>query len=75
MTEPTTKEPDKKPFLYVVVCACGIAGDVGTLITVAQERHSGAGVVATPTGVGLPRRRGHRGPDRLPDPLGLAHTR
>jgi hypothetical protein len=37
VTEPTTKEPDKKPFLYVVVCARGIAGDVGTLITAAQE--------------------------------------
>ncbi|MFF4030950.1 hypothetical protein ACFYZ2_14500 [Streptomyces sviceus] len=31
MTELTTKEPAKKPFLYVVVCACGIAGDVGTV--------------------------------------------
>lgn len=32
MTEPTTKEPGKKPFLYVAVCACGIAGDVGKAI-------------------------------------------
>lgn len=30
---------DKKPFLYVVVCAAGVAGDVGKLITHAQERH------------------------------------
>ncbi len=33
-----TAEPtQKKPFLYVVVCASGIAGDVGKLITAAQE--------------------------------------
>ncbi|MFF7976731.1 flavoprotein [Streptomyces sp. NPDC007905] len=53
MTEPTTKEPDKKPFLYVVVCACGIAGDVGKLITAAQERNWDVGVVATPQGLGF----------------------
>ncbi|MGY4997550.1 flavoprotein [Streptomyces sp. 900105245] len=53
MTEPTTKEPAKKPFLYVVVCACGIAGDVGKLITAAQERNWGVGVVATPQGLGF----------------------
>ncbi|MFI7393159.1 flavoprotein [Streptomyces tendae] len=51
MTEPTT--PEKKPFLYVVVCACGIAGDVGQLITAAQERHWDVGVVATPQGLGF----------------------
>ncbi|MFI2203949.1 flavoprotein [Streptomyces sp. NPDC020192] len=43
----------KKPFLYVVVCAAGVAGDVGRLITAAQERHWGAGVVATPQGLGF----------------------
>ncbi|MEV7977386.1 flavoprotein [Streptomyces sp. NPDC086519] len=53
MTEPTTKEPDKKPFLYVVVCASGIAGDVGKLITAAQERNWDVGVVATPQGLGF----------------------
>ncbi|MFI6550998.1 flavoprotein [Streptomyces prunicolor] len=51
MTEPTA--PEKKPFLYVVVCACGIAGDVGKLITAAQERHWDVGVVATPQGLGF----------------------
>jgi hypothetical protein len=53
VTEPTTKEPDKKPFLYVVVCARGIAGDVGTLITAAQEGNWDVGVVATPQGLGF----------------------
>ena len=51
MTEPNA--PEKKPFLYVVVCACGIAGDVGKLITAAQERHWDVGVVATPQGLGF----------------------
>ncbi|MER5209834.1 flavoprotein [Streptomyces sp. NPDC002838] len=37
-----------KPFLYVVVCAAGIAADVSELITVAQERDWEAGVIATP---------------------------
>ncbi|MFJ5640708.1 flavoprotein [Streptomyces sp. NPDC093223] len=51
MSEPTA--PEKKPFLYVVVCACGIAGDVGKLITTAQERHWDVGVVATQQGLGF----------------------
>lgn len=42
-------EPDGKPFLYVVVCAAGIAADVGELITAAQERNWEVGVFATPT--------------------------
>jgi hypothetical protein len=37
-----------KPFLYVVVCAAGIAADVGTLITAAQARGWEVGVIATP---------------------------
>ncbi|MGW1952714.1 flavoprotein [Streptomyces sp. NPDC001920] len=37
-----------KPFLYVVVCAAGIAADVGTLITAAQQRDWEVGVIATP---------------------------
>ncbi|WP_330465027.1 flavoprotein [Streptomyces longwoodensis] len=41
-------ESDRKPFLYVVVCAAGIAVDVGTLITAAQERDWEVGVIATP---------------------------
>ncbi|MEU1030703.1 flavoprotein [Streptomyces mirabilis] len=51
MTEPNT--PEKMPFLYVVVCACGLAGDVGKLITAAQERHWDVGVIATPQGLGF----------------------
>lgn len=49
-------QPDrqtKKPFLYVVVCASGIAGDVGILITAAQEANWDVGVVATPQGLGF----------------------
>ncbi|WP_328868704.1 flavoprotein [Streptomyces sp. NBC_00287] len=49
MSEPNTP----KPFLYVVVCACGIAGDVGKLITAAQERHWDVGIVATAQGLGF----------------------
>lgn len=43
----------KKPFLYVVVCASGIAGEVGKLITAAREQHWDVGVVATPQGLGF----------------------
>ncbi|MFD6971080.1 flavoprotein [Streptomyces sp. NPDC059949] len=41
-------EPPRRPFLYVVVCAAGIADEVGTLITAAQERNWDVGVIATP---------------------------
>ncbi|GGY04909.1 hypothetical protein GCM10010384_06500 [Streptomyces djakartensis] len=51
MTEPTA--PDKKPFLYVVVCAAGVACDVGKLITAAQEANWDVGVIATPQGFGF----------------------
>lgn len=37
-----------KPFLYVVVCAAGVAVDVGRLITAAQARGWEVGVIATP---------------------------
>ncbi|WP_399893748.1 flavoprotein [Streptomyces sp. BBFR51] len=37
-----------KPFLYVVVCAAGVARDVGRLITAARERDWEVGVFATP---------------------------
>lgn len=37
-----------RPFLYVVVCAAGVARDVGTLIAAAQERGWEVGVIATP---------------------------
>ncbi|MCI3242209.1 MULTISPECIES: flavoprotein [Streptomyces] len=42
-----TQHPPK-PFLYVVVCAAGVAADVGRLITAAQERGWDVGVFATP---------------------------
>ncbi|WP_405486493.1 hypothetical protein [Streptomyces sp. NBC_00096] len=41
-------DSQRKPFLYVVVCAAGIADDVGKLITAAQERNWDVGVIATP---------------------------
>ncbi|GAA3782520.1 flavoprotein [Streptomyces chiangmaiensis] len=41
-------EDASKPFLYVVVCAAGIAEDICTLITAAQERDWEVGVIATP---------------------------
>ncbi|CAL9627438.1 flavoprotein [Streptomyces sp. enrichment culture] len=37
-----------EPFLYVVVCAAGIADGVGTLVTAAQARGWQVGVIATP---------------------------
>ncbi|MGW3506651.1 flavoprotein [Streptomyces sp. NPDC000994] len=49
------KEPGTasgKPFLYVVVCAAGIAEGVSKLITAAQERGWEAGVIATPVAMG-----------------------
>ncbi|MFE3328349.1 flavoprotein [Streptomyces sp. NPDC059176] len=45
-------QPDK-PFLYVVVCAAGIAGNVDKLITAAHGRNWDVGVVATPQGLGF----------------------
>ncbi|MEV8433738.1 flavoprotein [Streptomyces chartreusis] len=41
-------EQARKPFLYVVVCAAGIAADVSKLISAAQERDWETGVIATP---------------------------
>ncbi|MBT2416835.1 flavoprotein [Streptomyces sp. ISL-22] len=43
-----TAQDERPPFLYVVVCAAGIAADVGKLITAAQEREWHVGVIATP---------------------------
>ncbi|MEU6480750.1 flavoprotein [Streptomyces sp. NPDC047017] len=51
MTEP--QAPEKKPFLYVVVCAAGVADSVGKLITAAQEANWDVGIVATPQGLGF----------------------
>lgn len=42
-----------KPFLQIVVCAAGVADDVGKLIGAAHQRHWDVGVVATPTGLGF----------------------
>ncbi|MER6108131.1 flavoprotein [Streptomyces hirsutus] len=41
-------EQASKPFLYVVVCAAGVAADVSKLITAAQEQGWEVGVIATP---------------------------
>ncbi|MDX3527474.1 flavoprotein [Streptomyces sp. ID05-39B] len=41
-------QDENPPFLYVVVCAAGIAADVGKLITAAQRREWHVGVIATP---------------------------
>ncbi|MGY5080939.1 flavoprotein [Streptomyces nigrescens] len=48
-------QPDqpKKLFLYVVVCASGIASDVHKLITAAQKQGWDVGVIATPHGLGF----------------------
>jgi phosphopantothenoylcysteine synthetase/decarboxylase len=43
-----TEQAAPKPFLYVVVCAAGIAVDVSKLITAAQESDWEVGVIATP---------------------------
>ncbi|MFJ7345595.1 flavoprotein [Streptomyces sp. NPDC101110] len=43
-----TDQAARKPFLYVVVCAAGIAEDVDKLITAARERDWEVGVIATP---------------------------
>lgn len=51
MTEP--QAPGKKPFLYLVVCAAGVADSVGKLITAAQEANGDVGIVATPQGLGF----------------------
>ncbi|MEV3856426.1 flavoprotein [Streptomyces sp. NPDC050095] len=41
-----------QPFLYVVVCAAGVADGVGTLIGGAQGAGWDVGVIATPTALG-----------------------
>ncbi|MGW4575140.1 flavoprotein [Streptomyces tendae] len=40
------------PFLYVVVCAAGVADGVGGLIDAARERGWQVGVIATPVALG-----------------------
>ncbi|MEU5340187.1 flavoprotein [Streptomyces sp. NPDC020766] len=46
-------EQARKPFLYVVVCAAGVAERVEELITLAQERNWEVGVIATPIATGF----------------------
>ncbi|WP_331746395.1 flavoprotein (plasmid) [Streptomyces sp. NBC_00846] len=46
-------DQQNRSFLYVVVCASGIAADVGELITAAQEQNWDVGVIATPQGLGF----------------------
>ncbi|MFJ8106145.1 flavoprotein [Streptomyces sp. NPDC096132] len=43
-----SEQDEQPPFLYVVVCAAGIAAGVGKLIAAAQERGWHVGVIATP---------------------------
>ncbi len=44
---------DRKPFLYVVVCAAGVARDVDRLFAAAQDAGWDVGVVATPQALGF----------------------
>ncbi|MFF1548490.1 flavoprotein [Streptomyces sp. NPDC058291] len=44
----TEQDEEQPPFLYLVVCAAGVAADVGRLITAAQQRGWRVGVIATP---------------------------
>ncbi|MFG2576555.1 flavoprotein [Streptomyces sp. NPDC048481] len=44
-----TAQDEQQPFLYLVVCAAGVAADVGELIVAAQGRGWRVGVIATPT--------------------------
>ncbi|GGX91035.1 flavoprotein [Streptomyces fructofermentans] len=46
-------EQARKPFLYVVVCAAGVAAGVGELIALARTRGWDVGVVATPLATGF----------------------
>ncbi|MFE8912961.1 flavoprotein [Streptomyces globisporus] len=79
--------PGQKPFLYVVVCAAGVARDVDRLFVAAQDAGWDVGVVATPQGLGFldaaaveartgyPIRSGWRapgGPRPFPDPDAIA---
>ncbi|QIQ03331.1 flavoprotein [Streptomyces liangshanensis] len=49
----TVRSGKPKPFLYVVVCAAGVAGGVGTLIGAAHARGWAVGVIASPQGLGF----------------------
>lgn len=53
MGEQLMADRSGRPFLYIVVCAAGCAGEVGGLITAAQRRGWEVGVIATPLGLGF----------------------
>lgn len=53
MNDQPEQHPTKKPFLYVVVCAAGIAAEIDKLITAAQHKGWDVGVIATPQGLGF----------------------
>ena len=63
-----------EPLLQNVVCAAGVAADVGKLITAAQGRHWDVGVVATPQGLGFFDVEAVEAQTGHPCPLGLANT-
>ncbi|MEG9551918.1 flavoprotein [Streptomyces baarnensis] len=46
-------QPDRKPFLYVVVCAAGVAREADRLFAAALDAGWDVGVVATPQGLGF----------------------
>ncbi|QSS91733.1 flavoprotein [Streptomyces sp. M54] len=52
MREPSGSR-GRKPFLYVVVCAAGVARDADVLFAAAQDAGWDVGVVATPQGLGF----------------------
>ncbi|MET7812556.1 flavoprotein [Streptomyces sp. NPDC005395] len=52
MSEQAGNDDGARPFLYVVVCAAGVADGVGRLIDAARERGWEVGVVATPVAMG-----------------------
>ncbi|MFJ6070462.1 flavoprotein [Streptomyces sp. NPDC093065] len=52
MSEQAESDSVARPFLYVVVCAAGVAEDVGRLIDAARERGWEVGVLATPVAMG-----------------------
>ncbi|MFE6983399.1 flavoprotein [Streptomyces griseus] len=48
-----SEQPDRKPFLYVVVCAAGVAREADRLFAAALDAGWDVGVVATPQGLGF----------------------
>ncbi|WP_416530321.1 flavoprotein [Streptomyces coelicoflavus] len=52
MSEQAGSDDGARPFLYVVVCAAGVADGVGQLVDAARERGWDVGVIATPVAMG-----------------------